>query len=137
MASDYRTSLSSLLPKIDDAGENAEPLLLELLTLEKEPVYDGHPALGPLLQYTGPWGLPLANEVLSSLMHRAAVPTEPARPVWRTRSLLNVAARYIDPRLDRDFLADWPECTKEWVSAVNDFERILRLRRDLHKELSI
>jgi hypothetical protein len=83
-----------------------------------------------------PWGQALTDAVLAAA--RGAV-TQSSVPDSELRAVINAAASWLHPARLEDALSSWPETFADWAShgdKLAEFFEVVRLRRDLRKELS-
>ena len=136
-ARDQRTSISGLIPNVNDISEMAPNLIIELLDRDMEPLHDQHLALPVIQQYRGTWDNMLTRRVIKSLQRRQMKSADKSKQIWQTITLLRLLAYKIDPVIAGEFIDIWTENAAEWkawAAAVEYFENVLNIRLNLHKE---
>lgn len=119
--------------------ESFERLVHQALAVEREPLYDRHPAFNLVLGYkenTGYWRPELVLALINSLKRRIAA-KDPYQ--WRIQSEgLKVIAAHVPPGMADQLATGWPEDSPfwpNWARPVREFLALLELRKEMLKEI--
>jgi hypothetical protein len=138
-AKEPQLSLTRYLPTINSLDTRAETLIIETMSYHPEPLYDSHPALPLVRNYSKPWSALLSRIVFSSIRRRSMLPDDKEKSVWAVQPFFKETAYLMQPALLNEFSELWisaPILPTTWKRYVDDFFTILNIRNNLYREIA-
>ncbi|HLL14834.1 MAG TPA: DUF5691 domain-containing protein [Pyrinomonadaceae bacterium] len=109
-----------------------EALILDELAREKKGLHVDHPALWLLLEHRQEWSGELSRAVVAGIKERIGGGRKNELMEWQLKAALKQFALYVLPALADELSADWPaDADGWWQDAVDEFQSVLRFRRDM------
>lgn len=125
--------LAELAPHLPQA--RLESLILRELAREKG-LDAGQPALPLLLEHRKGWGDELSRAVTTAVKERIRGGFKNDLAEWQLKAALKQFALHVPPALCDELCAGWPADAEGWRAAVDEFQSVLRFRRDMLRAIA-